>query len=66
MWEFYLAMSQAAFEHQDVVVFQLQIVRRQEAVPLTRDYMDREKARLRQREQRLGASVPLAEGEVLS
>jgi cyclopropane-fatty-acyl-phospholipid synthase len=51
MWEFYLAMSQAAFEQQDVVVFQLQIVRRQDAVPLTRDYMDRQKACLRQREQ---------------
>jgi cyclopropane-fatty-acyl-phospholipid synthase len=44
MWEFYLAMSQAAFECQDVVVFQIQIARRQDAVPLTRDYIaDREK-----------------------
>jgi cyclopropane-fatty-acyl-phospholipid synthase len=47
MWEFYLAMSQAAFEHQDVAVFQLQIVRHQEAVPLTRDYIDARKAALR-------------------
>jgi cyclopropane-fatty-acyl-phospholipid synthase len=51
MWEFYLAMSQAAFEHQDVVVFQLQIARRQDAVPLTRDYMEHQKARLRRGEQ---------------
>ncbi|AOO79471.1 SAM-dependent methyltransferase [Bosea vaviloviae] len=50
MWEFYLAMSQAAFEHQDVVVFQLQIVRHQEAVPLTRDYIDERKAALRMAE----------------
>lgn len=45
MWEFYLAMSQTAFEYQDVAVFQIQIARRQEAVPFTRSYIaERENA----------------------
>ena len=39
MWEFYLAGSEMAFRHDGEVVFQVQIVRRQNAVPLTRDYM---------------------------
>jgi cyclopropane-fatty-acyl-phospholipid synthase len=39
MFEFYLAGSQLAFEVQDHMIFQLQITRRQDAVPLTRDYM---------------------------
>jgi cyclopropane-fatty-acyl-phospholipid synthase len=50
MWEFYLAMSQAAFECQDVVVFQIQIARRQDAVPLTRDYIAAREELLRQAE----------------
>jgi cyclopropane-fatty-acyl-phospholipid synthase len=39
MFEFYLAGSELAFRMQDHMVFQMQIARRQEAVPLTRDYM---------------------------
>jgi len=39
MWEFYLAGSEMAFRYDGEVVFQLQLVRRQDAVPLTRDYM---------------------------
>ena len=39
MWEFYLAASEAAFRFNKHVVFQLQLARRQEAVPLTRDYV---------------------------
>jgi cyclopropane-fatty-acyl-phospholipid synthase len=39
MWEYYLAMSEAAFRHEGVVVFQLQLARRIEALPLVRDYM---------------------------
>ena len=52
MWEFYLAMSQVAFECQDVVVFQIQIARRQESVPLTRDYIAEREKLLRQAEAR--------------
>ncbi len=39
MWEFYLAVSEAAFRWRDLVVFQFQLVRDQEAAPLTRDYL---------------------------
>jgi cyclopropane-fatty-acyl-phospholipid synthase len=39
IWEFYLAGSEMAFRHDGEVVFQLQIARRPDAVPLTRDYM---------------------------
>jgi cyclopropane-fatty-acyl-phospholipid synthase len=46
MWEFYLAGSEMAFRHDNEVVFQVQLVKRQEALPLTRDYMlDRERTR---------------------
>lgn len=50
MWEFYLAAAETAFQHQDVVVFQLQLARRQEAAPLTRDYIAATESRLRQAE----------------
>jgi cyclopropane-fatty-acyl-phospholipid synthase len=39
MWEFYLAGSEVAFRHQGHVVFQLQLAKRADALPLTRDYM---------------------------
>jgi cyclopropane-fatty-acyl-phospholipid synthase len=50
MWEFYLSMSEAAFRYQDIAIFQIQLAKRQENVPLTRDYMEGRKAELRQRE----------------
>lgn len=39
MWEFYLAGCEVAFRHMDQMVFQIQLAKRQDAVPLTRDYM---------------------------
>jgi cyclopropane-fatty-acyl-phospholipid synthase len=39
MWEFYLACSEAAFRYQGLVVFQVQILKRIDTLPLTRDYM---------------------------
>ncbi|HWK44359.1 MAG TPA: cyclopropane-fatty-acyl-phospholipid synthase family protein [Stellaceae bacterium] len=39
MWEFYLAGSEASFRVQDMMVFQLQLSKRIDAVPLTRDYI---------------------------
>ena len=39
MWEFYLAGSEAAFRHQGLVVFQIQLARRIDALPVTRDYI---------------------------
>lgn len=39
MWEFYLGISEVAFRHGGCMVFQIQLTRRIDAVPLTRDYM---------------------------
>lgn len=39
MWEFYLASSETAFRHQDMMVFQIQLVKDQYSLPLTRDYI---------------------------
>jgi len=50
MWEFYLAMCEVAFYYQNYGVFQLQIVKRQDAVPFTRDYLASAKQALRRRE----------------
>jgi cyclopropane-fatty-acyl-phospholipid synthase len=47
MWEFYLAASEMAFREQNLMVFQLQLTKRQGVVPITRDYIAREEARLR-------------------
>jgi cyclopropane-fatty-acyl-phospholipid synthase len=53
MWEYYLSMSEAAFRHEDIVVFQLQLARRQDAVPLTRDYIHQAETALRAKEDAL-------------
>jgi cyclopropane-fatty-acyl-phospholipid synthase len=39
MWEFYLAGSEIAFRRQDHMNFQIQLTRRVDALPLTRDYI---------------------------
>ncbi len=39
MWEFYLAGAMSAFRHDGHLVFQLQLTRKRDAVPLTRDYL---------------------------
>lgn len=46
MWEFYLASSEMSFRKQNTMNFQIQLARRQDVVPLTRDYIGREEARL--------------------
>ncbi len=58
MWEFYLAASETAFRNQDMMVFQIQLARNQDAVPLTRDYIHLAEAELRKRE-RLRTHPPL-------
>jgi cyclopropane-fatty-acyl-phospholipid synthase len=47
MWEFYLAASEMSFRHSGLMVFQLQLAKRAGVVPITRDYIAREEARLR-------------------
>ena len=39
MWEFYLKACEMAFKYSNQMVFQIQITRRQDAVPLLRDYV---------------------------
>ena len=47
MWEFYLASSEMAFREQNLMVFQIQLAKRQGLTPMTRDYIAREEQRLR-------------------
>ena len=47
MWEFYLASSEMTFREQGMMVFQIQLTKRQDVVPITRDYIGREEDRLR-------------------
>jgi cyclopropane-fatty-acyl-phospholipid synthase len=47
MWEFYLASAEMAFREQAMMVFQIQLTKRQDIVPMTRDYIGREEERLR-------------------
>jgi len=47
MWEFYLASSEMSFRKQNMMNFQIQLTKRQGVVPMTRDYVAREEARLR-------------------
>ncbi|MBN9024443.1 MAG: class I SAM-dependent methyltransferase [Rhizobiales bacterium] len=50
LWEFYLAPSETAFRYQDMMIFQIQIVRDQNALPLTRDYIWQAEEALRLRD----------------
>jgi cyclopropane-fatty-acyl-phospholipid synthase len=47
MWEFYLACSEMAFRKQNLMNFQIQLTRRQGVVPINRDYVASEEAKLR-------------------
>ena len=50
MWRYYLLASELSFRHSRQVVFQFQLARRLDAVPLTRDYIyeDTDSSRLHQ------------------
>jgi cyclopropane-fatty-acyl-phospholipid synthase len=60
MWEFYLAVAEMAFRIRAMMVFQLQLTRRQDVVPMTRDYIAGEEARLRGLEHRHRPPLRLA------
>jgi cyclopropane-fatty-acyl-phospholipid synthase len=47
MWEFYLAGSEMSFRKQNLMNFQIQLSKRQGVVPMTRDYIAQEEAKLR-------------------
>ena len=50
MWDFYLAGSEAAFRVDGHMVFQIQIAKRQDVVPRTRDYISAREEALRRHE----------------
>jgi cyclopropane-fatty-acyl-phospholipid synthase len=60
MWEFYLAASEMAFRKQGMMNFQIQITKRQDVVPMTRDYIQRNESRLRAIEGRTPPPLRLA------
>jgi cyclopropane-fatty-acyl-phospholipid synthase len=39
MWDYYLSTAEAAFRYEDLVVFQIQITKRNDILPVTRDYL---------------------------
>ncbi|CAM3102268.1 Cyclopropane-fatty-acyl-phospholipid synthase [Sphingomonas antarctica] len=47
MWQFYLAGAISAFRHDGHLVFQLQLTRQRDAVPIVRDYIAIDEQRLR-------------------
>ena len=49
MWEFYLAGSEMSFRHYGFMVFQVQLARSIDTVPLLRDYMHDAEQRMRER-----------------
>jgi len=59
MWEFYLASAEAGFRYGGLMVFQIQLARKLDTVPRTRDYIGTEEIRLRQLEQAM-AIHPIA------
>ena len=61
MWEFYLAGCEAGFRHGDLMVFQIQIAKRLDTVPLTRDYIAARESTLRLQETQHPALVIAAE-----
>jgi cyclopropane-fatty-acyl-phospholipid synthase len=46
MWQFYLAGSESSFRYGGLVNFHVQSVKRRDAVPMTRDYIEAEALRL--------------------
>jgi len=56
LWEFYLAVSEMAFRHQGMMVFQMQIAKSITSVPTTRDYIGAEETRLRSDDHRFATA----------
>jgi cyclopropane-fatty-acyl-phospholipid synthase len=53
MWEFYLGISEMSFRHRGHMVFQMQLAKRIDTVPITRDYMGDAEARLAKPQRRV-------------
>jgi len=52
MWEFYLSAGEAAFQYEDVNVFQIQLTKRPAVTPLTRSYIAARESALHEVERR--------------
>jgi cyclopropane-fatty-acyl-phospholipid synthase len=50
MWEYYLAGCEVAFRYCGLMVFQIQLAKSLQAVPLTRDYIVTREAELKSNE----------------
>ncbi len=57
MWEFYLAASESSFRHMGMMVFQVQLTKQVDALPMTRGYMSEVEERLRGREAALDSGT---------
>jgi len=60
MWEMYLAASEMAFREQNMMVCQIQLTKRQDVVPITRDYIAPREDALRDAERRTRPALRLA------
>ena len=60
MWEFYLGAAEMSFREQAMMVFQIQLTKRQGVTPMTRDYIAREEQRLRALESKQRQPLRLA------
>jgi cyclopropane-fatty-acyl-phospholipid synthase len=63
MWEFYLSGSEAAFRWQDLMVFQIQLTRRNDTLPITRGYMEKCEKALAMHEMGHSKDEPAPTGE---
>ena len=52
MWKLYLAVSETAFSHDRLMIFQIQLAKRQDAVPYNREYLAEREADLVRLEQK--------------
>ena len=57
MWEFYLSGSEASFRWQDLVNFQIQLTRKNDALPITRDYISKCEKALEMHERAHGKEI---------
>jgi cyclopropane-fatty-acyl-phospholipid synthase len=57
MWEFYLSGSEASFRWQDLINFQIQLTRNNDALPITRDYITKCEKALEMHERAHGKQV---------
>lgn len=60
MWEFYLAAGEAGFRYGGLMVFQIQLAKKIDSVPRTRDYIATEEDRLCKREKQANTDHTVA------